>query len=77
MGNPDAEISIRDLATVIAGLFPERGIGTKFVVPESSNAYLRSPIARSCPSIDKIRSLGWSPTVGVEEGFHRTIQSFL
>jgi len=77
VANPDAEISIRDLATVVAGLFPERGIGTRFDVPVSSDAYLKSPISRSCPSIDKIRGLGWSPTIGVSDGFRRTIQSFL
>lgn len=77
LGNPDAEVSVRDLATVIAGLFPERGIRTRFEVPVSGNAYIRSPVSRSCPSIEKIRGLGWSPTTGVKEGFRRTIQSFL
>lgn len=77
VANPDAEISIRDLATVVAGLFPERGISTRCEVPISSDAYLKSPISRSCPSIDKIRGLGWSPTIGVSDGFRRTIQSFL
>ena len=77
VANPAAEISIRDLATIVAGLFPERGIGTRFEMPVSSDAYLKSPIVRSCPSIDKINGLGWSPTVGVSDGFRRTIQSFL
>jgi UDP-glucuronate decarboxylase len=77
VANPDAEISIRDLATVVAGLFPDRGIGTVFDLPVSSNAYLKSPIFRSCPSIEKINSLGWSPIVSVHEGFSRTIKSFL
>ncbi len=76
VGNPTAEISIRDLATVIAGLFPEREIGTQFDVPVSSNAYLKSPISRSCPTIDKIQGLGWSPTIDVHDGFRRTIQSY-
>lgn len=77
VANPDAEISIRDLAVIIAGLFPERGIGIRFDVPVSNNAYLKSPISRSCPSIEKIKDLGWSPTIGLSEGFRRTIQSFL
>lgn len=77
VGNPAAEITIRDLAAVVAGLFPERGIGTQFDVPVSSNAYLKSPISRSCPSIEKIKCLGWSPIVSVQNGFRRTIQSFL
>lgn len=77
VGNPAAEIAIRDLATMIAGIFPERRIETRFEIPVSSNAYLKSPISRSCPSIGKISGLGWSPTVGLEDGFRRTIQSFL
>lgn len=77
VGNPDAEISIRDLAGVIAGLFPERGIGTRMELPMSNGAYLKSPISRSCPDVGKIKALGWSPSIGVEDGFRRTIQSFL
>lgn len=77
VANPDAEVSIRDLAITIAGLFPERQVGTRFEVPIGSDAYLKSPISHSCPSIDKIKRLNWSPTTGVEEGFRRTIQSFL
>ena len=77
VGNPDEEISIRDLAALVAGLCPERGIGTRFEVPESSDEYLKSPISRSFPSIDKINRLGWFPCTGIEEGFRRTIQSFL
>jgi nucleoside-diphosphate-sugar epimerase len=77
VANPDAEISIRDLATVVAGLFPDRGIGTRFDVSVNGDAYLKSPISRSCPSVDKIRGLGWTPSIGVSVGFCRTIQSFL
>ncbi len=77
VGNPNAEVSIRDLAVTIAGLFPERCVTTRFEVPISSNSYLKSPTSRSCPSIDKIRRLNWFPTTGVEDGFRRTILSFL
>jgi UDP-glucuronate decarboxylase len=77
VGNPEAEISIRDLATVVAGLFPERGISTQFDVPVSSISYLKSPIARSCPSIEKIKALGWTPIISIEDGFRRTIKYFL
>lgn len=77
VGNPDAEISIRDLATLVAGLFPERGIGTRFETPISGDPYLKSPIQRSCPDIGKIMGLGWRPAVGVREGFRRTVLSFL
>jgi nucleoside-diphosphate-sugar epimerase len=77
VANPDAEISIKDLAVLVADLFPERDVGVKFEVPVSNNAYLKSPISRSCPSIEKVKKLGWMPTVSLEDGFRRTIQSYL
>ncbi|MQA23189.1 NAD-dependent epimerase/dehydratase family protein [Rugamonas rivuli] len=77
VGNPHAEVAIRDLATLLAGLYPERGIATRFAVPVDGNAYLKSQIARSCPSIDKIAALGWAPQTGLADGFRRTIDSFL
>jgi UDP-glucuronate decarboxylase len=76
VGNPEAESTIRDLATTLASLFPERNLKTRFEVSLASNAYLKSPIIRSCPSIQKINGLGWKPTTGVEDGFRRTILSF-
>lgn len=77
IANPETEISIKDLAIIVAGLFPERGIKIRFEVPISSDSYLKSPISRSYPTIDKIKSLGWSPTTGLQDGFRRTIQSYL
>ncbi len=77
VGNPEAEISIRDLAVLVAGLFPERRLGTRFETPLATNAYLQSPIPRSCPDIHKIMGLGWRPVVGAGEGFRRTVLSFL
>ena len=77
VANPDTEISMRDLAHTVAGLFPERGVGVRFDIPPANNAYLKSPIVRACPSIAKINALGWQPIVGIAEGFGRTIQSFL
>jgi len=77
VANPSTEISMRDLAHTVAGLFPERGVGVRFDIPPTSNAYLKSPIVRSCPSIAKINGLGWQPKVGIAEGFGQTILSFL
>jgi nucleoside-diphosphate-sugar epimerase len=77
VANPDAEIPIRDLAVLVADLFPERDVGVKFEVPVSNNAYLKSPISRCCPSIEKIKALDWKPTVNLQDGFRRTIQSYL
>lgn len=77
VANPNTEISIRDLAYTLAGLFPDRGIGVGFDVKPQDGSYMKSPIQQSCPSISKIAELGWSPHIGIEEGFGRTIQSYL
>jgi UDP-glucuronate decarboxylase len=77
VANPDAEISIKNLASIVAGLFPERCINTRFEVFESSDTYLKSPVSRSCPSVEKLKGLGWFPAIGISDGFRRTIQSFL
>ena len=76
LANPDAEISIRNLASLISSLFPESGLSTRFEIAAGSETYLKSPISRSCPNIDKIKGLGWSPTVGLQDGFSRTIKSY-
>jgi nucleoside-diphosphate-sugar epimerase len=76
VANPSAEISMKDLAYTLAGLYPERGIGVKFESSAADNSYLKSPTFRSCPSIAKVIRLGWEPSVGIEEGFARTIQSY-
>jgi UDP-glucuronate decarboxylase len=77
VANPDAEISIRDLAKLVAGLFPERNVAVKFEAPTYNSPYLKSPISRSCPSIGKIRAMGWAPKVNLHDGFSRTIKSYL
>jgi UDP-glucuronate decarboxylase len=77
VANPSTEISMRDLAYTIAALYPDRGIGVSIDPSSPTNSYLRSPILQSCPSIAKISELGWQPQIGIEEGFRRTIDSYI
>ncbi len=76
VGNPDGEISIRGLAELMVGLFPERDL--KVVADEMprGNGYLVSAVNRSCPDIARVRALGWEPTTGLADGFRRTVQSY-
>jgi glucose-1-phosphate cytidylyltransferase len=39
--------------------------------------YIKSPILKSLPSIDKIKKLSWLPETSLEEGFAKTIKSFI
>lgn len=77
VANPEAEISVGDLARLLAGLHPARRVGVIARPAPPDPAGTRSPIPRQLPSIAKLRTLGWSPAVGLEAGFRRTIESYL
>lgn len=77
VANPYAEVSMKELAKTLIGLFPERGIKLKSEIFPSPHGYLQSPIERQRPSIEKISALGWTPKIRIEEGFSRTIISYL
>jgi dTDP-glucose 4,6-dehydratase len=71
-----ASCSVLELATLLVSLFPERGVCVK--VEPSGHA--GSIVSRQPPrelDVTKLRSLGWSPQVDLEEGFHRTLRSLL
>jgi UDP-glucuronate decarboxylase len=76
VGNPDAEISIYELAILLSAMFPEREIKVTRELNENSN-YLQSSVSRNSPDITKLKTLGWNPKSGIEEGFLRTIKSYL
>jgi len=77
VGNDKNEVNILDLANRVINLFPEKSL--KIIKQEVNNqsGYLKSPISRNCPDISKLRSLGWEPETSIEEGFKRTVRSFL
>jgi UDP-glucuronate decarboxylase len=77
IGNPNAEISIKDLASQVINLFPKLDLKIEFDIQSENDKYIKSPISRSCPSIEKVSRLGWVPYIGIKEGFSRTIKSFL
>jgi UDP-glucuronate decarboxylase len=76
IANPSAEVSIRELAEEIARIFPERALRIRFEGQLPGSNYLKSPITRQMPNIDKAKSLGWNPEVGISKGFERTILSY-
>lgn len=77
VGNSNGEISIRDLAYLLISLFPEKGIDVVMKNDMNQVGYLKSKITRNCPDINKILKLGWEPKINLQEGFKRTIQSYL
>ncbi len=78
IGNPNEEYSIVELANLIAGIYPAFDIKViKQPLDLSDNKYLKSPIKRNSPNIEKVMNLGWEPEVTAYQGFGRTINSFL
>ncbi|WP_461783002.1 NAD-dependent epimerase/dehydratase family protein [Prosthecobacter sp.] len=76
VGNPAGMLSIRELAELLTGIFPERGL--KVVHKNRAlDGYLPSTVSRHCPNIDLISHLGWKPARTPAEGFERTLRTFL
>lgn len=77
VGNPKGETSIKDLAYSLVGLFPESKLEVIEINKPPNDDYLKSNISRNCPDISKIKIFHWAPYYSIQEGFKRTIQSFM
>lgn len=77
VANPFADISIRELAFLVSSLFPERKVDVRSEIVNANSSYLRSSASHFYPSIEKISKLGWLPVTNLEDGFRRSIESFL
>jgi len=76
MGNPNCECSVINLAHKLVNLYPEKKLNVVEKEVEKAG-YIKSPVQRIVPYISKIKSLGWSPAISIEEGFSRTISSYI
>jgi len=75
VGNPKEEYSIIELAEIIITLGSKKS-NIKLLDENNNNSYLKSPIQRNTPAVNKIAQLGWEPTTSATVGFKRTIDSF-
>jgi dTDP-glucose 4,6-dehydratase len=76
LSNSNAEVSIMDLATLVAGLSNpplDVYLGNN---QDLKPGYMPSQVPRSLPSIAKMQALGWQPVVGLHDGFKRTLSSY-
>jgi len=76
VANEDCQVSIAQLAKIVAGLFPERKLAVRYAPGLTPSGYIRSKEEGASPDTSKIRKLGWRPITTIEEGFRRTIASF-
>src|SRR3989344_3455458 len=77
VGNNQAEIQIRELASLLSGIISNKEIKVIKEMRKSGEKYIESPIERCRPNIEKIKQLDWKPMYGLKDGFERTILSYL
>jgi UDP-glucuronate decarboxylase len=74
--NTAASCSVLELATLLVAAFPDRGSRVKFEKSVDQGSVANRDPTRPL-DISKLRSLGWTPKVMIEDGFRRTLQSLL
>ena len=70
LANPDALISVKELAELLSSRY-----GVPVINSDPAPGYLASKSNVLIPDTSKIRSLGWTPRVTIEEGFDRFIEA--
>lgn len=78
MGNSGCLVSVRELAEILVQCFPEKNLRVRTERRSSDAAYMESPVKEmQVINTDKLRALGWEPSVGIEEGFRRTVEGLM
>ncbi len=77
VADKNGEISVRDLARMLIKLFPEKKLAIRLNANVKQAGYIKSRVQRAYPETSKAESLGWAPRYSLEDGFERTIRSFL
>ena len=74
LANSNGVISIKDLATELVNMFPEKGL--KAIFAEQNKDYLQSPVKGNSVDTSKLESLDWKATTTIKDGFKKTIRSY-
>jgi nucleoside-diphosphate-sugar epimerase len=77
LANPGASCSVRELAELVASLYPDRGVKVRLGGTPTRPGYLPNRDPARPIDTSKIAALGWAPTTTLEDGFRRTIASYL
>lgn len=71
------ETSIKELATMLCGLYPEKKLHAEFLGTKDDNSYVRSKSSGAGLDNSKLRSLGWEESVSIDVGFKRMVDSYI
>jgi UDP-glucuronate decarboxylase len=75
VANPAGELSVMELAQLLVGLYPEKGLKVERGQPSDDRNYLTSTFSRLIPDVTQLSSLGWSAQVTPTQGFRRMIEA--
>ncbi len=73
IGNESCKVSIRELAEIMVGIYPERNLKLVFDIPEGGTKGT-APYTLGILCSEKLRELGWNPRYSVKDGFKRTLE---
>lgn len=76
VANPAGELSVIELAELLVGLYPEKGLNVERRLPSDNRNYLASTFNRLIPDVSQLSSLGWSAQVPPTQGFRRMIEAY-
>jgi UDP-glucuronate decarboxylase len=77
VGNPAGELSVMELADLLVGLYPDKGLSVdKKISRDIESGYIASTVSRLIPSVERLRLLGWEAQVSPSEGFRRMIDVY-
>jgi nucleoside-diphosphate-sugar epimerase len=72
----DRETEIRELASMLCGLYPQKKLSLKFNESIVPTGYIRSASTGAALSTEKLKKLGWKQKIPIEQGFRRMIESY-
>ena len=75
IANPETNMQIKEMAQMVAEKVAKGRIKIIFDIPEDNLKYGYAPDVKLKINSDKMQSLGWKPTIGLEEAYNRLIES--
>lgn len=76
VANPAAELSVLELAELLVGLYPGKGLVIERRNASDGTNYVPSTYVRLIPDVARLVSLGWCPSIAPGDGFRRMIEAY-
>lgn len=73
VANEQNEVSVKELANVMANAYDEKKIEVKFDITQRKNPEVTHALSVVCADAQKLRDLGWKPQIDLKESAERLI----